>query len=525
MQLEENILFANRYRLERLLGRGDFSEVWLADDTLTSLKVALKVYAPGGGMDEHGVQLFSTEFSLVFNLNHSNLLKPTYYDTFERMPYLVLPYCEQGSAANLIGRMSEKDAWLFLRDIAGGLEYLHGQEPPVIHQDIKPDNILVDTSGRYLLTDFGISIKARNTLRKSIMKTEGSVGTLAYMGPERFSKYPLPIKASDVFSLGATLYELLTGMVPFGEHGGLLLQHGAEIPALEGEWSDELKNIIDLCLQKDTWERPSAAEIRIYSEQHLNGEVPVLPGKKKEAPAEAPVETPEEKAVSGNSVKPTVVQQEEPEPQSEVIPAPCAEPSEPPQEEKHDPEPDNIADESPSPALLPKLLKWGIPVIVIIGIAFFVFHSLEQKQKEDEAEAKAMEIEARYGEYLQYIHAGDSLANLGNESRGGDYELFYLGAAGRYDAALRLEEEYRTDFPEVAGASARKDSMLKKIDEVYDLFVSMAAEAEETQDYDMAEVFYQRASGIKPESPILKDCRVRREAARDSITNTNQTNE
>lgn len=113
---------------------------------------------------------------------------------------------------------------------------MHEQEPPVIHQDIKPDNILIDISGRYLLTDFGISIKARNTLRKSIMKTEGSVGTLAYMGPERFSKYPLPIKASDVFSLGATLYELLTGMVPFGEHGGLLLQHGAEIPVLEGEW-------------------------------------------------------------------------------------------------------------------------------------------------------------------------------------------------------------------------------------------------------------------------------------------------
>ena len=180
MQLEENKIFANRYRLLRLLGRGGFSEVWLAEDVMTALQVALKVYAPGGGMDERGVQLFSTEFALVFNLNHSNLLKPTYYDTFERMPYLVLPYCERGSAANLVGQMREQEAWQFLRDIASGLEYLHSQEPPVIHQDIKPDNILIDDSGRYLLTDFGISIKARNTLRKSILKTETSVGTLAH---------------------------------------------------------------------------------------------------------------------------------------------------------------------------------------------------------------------------------------------------------------------------------------------------------------------------------------------------------
>lgn len=471
MQLEEHILFANRYLLERLLGRGGFSEVWLADDTLTSLKVALKVYAPGGGMDEHGVQLFSSEFSLVFNLNHSNLLKPTYYDTFERMPYLVLPYCELGSAANQTGQMREEEAWVFMRDIASGLEYLHGQEPPVIHQDIKPDNILIDASGRYLLTDFGISIKARNTLRKSIMKTEGSVGTLAYMGPERFSKYPLPIKASDVFSLGATLYELLTGMVPFGEHGGLLLQHGAEIPVLEGEWSDELKKIIDLCLQKETWERPSATEIRLYCEQYLNGETPVLPRKQvEETPADPPAM-----------------------PSAPLTPAP----SRP----------------------LSRLLKWGIPAIILIGIAFFFVHRLGQKQKEEEAASEAMEIEARYNEYRQYILAGDSLANLGNESQGGDYERFYLAAIGRYDAALRLENEYRDDFPEEAGASARKDSVLKKIDEVYGLFVTMAEEAEQTEDYEMAELFYQRAVGIKPESPILQDFRARREAVRDSIAN------
>lgn len=512
MQLEEHILFANRYLLERLLGRGGFSEVWLANDTLTSLKVALKVYAPGGGMDEHGVQLFSSEFSLVFNLNHSNLLKPTYYDTFERMPYLVLPYCELGSAAGLIGQMREEDAWVFMRDIVSGLEYLHGQEPPVIHQDIKPDNILIDASGRYLLTDFGISIKARNTLRKSIMKTEGSVGTLAYMGPERFSKYPLPIKASDVFSLGATLYELLTGMVPFGEHGGLLLQHGAEIPVLEGEWSDELKGIIDLCLQKETWERPSATEIRIYCEQYLNGEIPVLPGKQVEKTPADPPARPSRKIMAESSVKLSTPLEE----QKDTIEPDKTETEDEAEDMSVEPvEPDKL----PPLRLLPQLLKWGVPAIILIGIAFFFIHSLEQKQKEEEAASKAMEIEVRYNEYSQYILAGDSLANLGDESQGGDYELFYLAAIGRYDAALRLEKEYRDDFPKVAGASARKDSILKKIDEVYGLFVSMAEEAEQTDDYEMAELFYQRAVGVKPESTILQDFRARQESVRDSIAN------
>ena len=500
MQLEENKIFANRYRLLRLLGRGGFSEVWLAEDVMTALQVALKVYAPGGGMDERGVQLFSTEFALVFNLNHSNLLKPTYYDTFERMPYLVLPYCERGSAANLVGQMREQEAWQFLRDIASGLEYLHSQEPPVIHQDIKPDNILIDDSGRYLLTDFGISIKARNTLRKSILKTEASVGTLAYMGPERFSKYPLPIKASDIFSLGATLYELLTGLVPFGEHGGLLLQHGAEIPALEGDWSDELKRLVEWCLQKETWERPSATEIRQYCEAHLNGEKP---------PVVPPPSLPEQEE---KTPEPEVPESElsQSEPDEPVVP----EPSEPVSE----PEPPFDAEKSQAHPRVPaKWLKGGIALLVVVGIVVGVSRGWEKKQQEEEARAKAMEIETRYKEYRQYVHEGDSLTVLGNNSGGDDYEQFYLSAVGRYDAALRLEEEYRSDFPETWDVVSRKDTVLKKIEEVYTLFVSMAEEAEQMQDYGMAEIFYRRAAGVKPGSTLWEEFQARREAAQDSI--------
>ena len=509
MQLEENKLFAHRYRLKQLLGRGGFSEVWLAEDTLTGLEVALKVYAPGGGMDERGVQLFSSEFSLVFNLNHSNLLKPTYYDTFERMPYLVLPYCELGSAANIIGQLDEQSAWRFLHDIACGLEYLHSQEPPVIHQDIKPDNILLDHSGRYLLTDFGISIKARNTLRKSILKNEGSVGTLAYMGPERFSKYPLPIKASDIFSLGATLYELLTGMVPFGEHGGLLLQHGAEVPELEGNWSDALKRIVGACMEKETWARPSATEIRLYCEQHMNGETPELPHRNtgKVTPPPAPSES-EPKPVEEP-------QAEEPASESQ-IPEPAEAPAEIPSSfiESVRPKAEKLR------RYIPLLWKVGVPLLLlIIGGIFWVRNAMEQKQREEQQQIKEKAIKSAYQRYLYYIELGDSLTAQGNRSKGLNYEQFYVNALRYYDNAIELGELYAADFPELVDVVTRKDSLLRKIDEVFTFFVSTASKTEEIQAYDMARLLYQRAAKLKPDSPVLQEF----EARQDSINQLNNT--
>ena len=282
MQLQEDMLFDNRYHLKKLLGCGGFSEVWLVEDTKVGNKrMALKVYAPGSGLDEDGVQLFSSEFELVFDLNHTHLLRPAYFDVCERSPYLLMPYSEQGSASKLVGNITEEEAWRFLHDVADGLAYLHEQEPPIIHQDIKPDNVLKDHLGNYQITDFGISTKVRSTLRKSMMSSAKSGGTMAYMPPERFGKDNIPIKASDIWAMGVTLYELLTGDLPFGENGGLMQKSGAEIPNISGTWSKELQEIINRCLLKDPWDRPVAQQVAEWAGKRLKGEKIVLTSMKK----------------------------------------------------------------------------------------------------------------------------------------------------------------------------------------------------------------------------------------------------
>jgi serine/threonine protein kinase len=260
MNLEKDAILDDRYLLKERIGRGGFSEVWLVEDIKTELGMAMKIYAPGMGLDAENIAVFIKEFALVYELNHPNLLRPNYYGETEGMPYLILPYCKNGSAVSLVGKMDENMAWRFLHDVASGLAYLHSQEPPVIHQDIKPDNIMISNNHHFLITDFGISVKIRYTQQKNI--SSGDItGTLAFSGPERFGRNPAPVKASDIWALGATLYEMITGDLPFGPNGGVIQRSGAEIPEIQGDYSDKLKKIIEECLSLNPWDRPVADKI------------------------------------------------------------------------------------------------------------------------------------------------------------------------------------------------------------------------------------------------------------------------
>ena len=273
MQLKEYEYFGERkrYRLIRKLGSGGFSEVWLAEDTKASnMEVALKVYASVGGLDEEGVRMFSNEFSLLFNMTHSNLLKPTHFDDYENRPFLAMPFCKNGSAQKLVGNITEADAWRCLHDVSSGLAYLHSLTPPVIHQDISTENILIDEHGNFMITDFGISTKARNTLRKSAINLQDSQegGKVDFMAPELFGVKNEPIKASDIWALGVTMYELLEGRLPFPQGlGGLARKGGADVPIISGEYSKELKDTVYKMLSKDPWDRPTAETIKKQIEQ------------------------------------------------------------------------------------------------------------------------------------------------------------------------------------------------------------------------------------------------------------------
>lgn len=250
-------IIKQRYELMQFLGSGSFGEVWLAHDQMSGRKVALKIYL---SLDPAGVEEFQREYTNTADLSSPYLLTPEYFDVHNRRPFLVMKFCENGSASKLAGQISEDKLWAFIHDVASGLEVLHSQSDPIVHQDIKPDNILVDSKGHFLITDFGISKRLRATMRRQ-SKRDVSSGAMPYMAPERFESMPKLNPASDIWSLGASIYELATGELPLNGFGGSMLKHGAEVPSLGPSVSQSLNSLMRACLSPYPTARPTANEI------------------------------------------------------------------------------------------------------------------------------------------------------------------------------------------------------------------------------------------------------------------------
>ena len=133
--------------------------------------------------------------------------------------------------------------------------------------------ILRDGEGNFLISDFGVSVKMRSTLRKNSVRdlSESTTqGTIGYMGPEMFTTSPSAVKATDIWALGATVYEMLEGDMPFFGQGGVMLLHGGEIPDLKGPWSEPLKTVVQSCLSKEPWVRPMADQLASYAQSVID---------------------------------------------------------------------------------------------------------------------------------------------------------------------------------------------------------------------------------------------------------------
>ncbi len=205
-------ILQGRYRIVRLVGQGGFGAVYRAWDTNLKVPVAVK---ENNDTAADAQRQFEREAHLLANLSHPNLPRVTDHFVLPNQgQYLVMDYVEGKSLAALLaergGPLPEAEALKWARQIAAALEYLHGRTPPIIHRDIKPQNIIVTADGRAVLVDFGIS-KVFDAARGTT--TGARAVTPGYSPPEQYGMGKTDAR-SDIYALGATLYTLLTDQEP-----------------------------------------------------------------------------------------------------------------------------------------------------------------------------------------------------------------------------------------------------------------------------------------------------------------------
>ncbi|HEY7482344.1 MAG TPA: serine/threonine-protein kinase [Gemmatimonadales bacterium] len=205
---------ADRYELERELGRGGMATVYLARDLRHRRPVALKVLQPEVA-SALGADRFLREIEVAANLTHPHILPLYESGEVDGLLYYAMPYIEGESLRDRLRRETQlavQDAIQIAREVADALAYAHGQG--VIHRDIKPENILL-YSAHALVADFGIARAVWQADRGRLTETGMAVGTAAYMSPEQASGAVQMDGRSDVYSLGCVLYEMLAGEPPY----------------------------------------------------------------------------------------------------------------------------------------------------------------------------------------------------------------------------------------------------------------------------------------------------------------------
>ncbi len=226
-------VIAGRYRLEKLLGTGASGRVFLATDEVAGRQVAIKMFFAAGARGGTAYERFVREARLASTLRHPALVEV--YDVSVERGFLVMEYLPGGSLAQRLAngeKMSQAAVRRMALDIIGGLEAAHHRG--VVHRDVKPANVFFDARGTAKLGDFGVA----HLVDLGQTQTGGLIGTLAYMSPEQITGAPISI-AADLYSVGVTLFEALTGRMPF-LGPDFVAQHLGEQPPLASSVAENI---------------------------------------------------------------------------------------------------------------------------------------------------------------------------------------------------------------------------------------------------------------------------------------------
>ena len=246
--------FLGKYKLLTHLGTGGMSSVYLAENTLINRRVAVKVLPPSRIEDSSYLARFYREAQAAAAVDHRNIVRAYDIDNDGKNHYIVMEYVEGRDLQATVkerGKLDYETAADYIRQAAEGLDSAHAAG--LVHRDIKPANLLLDTKGVVKILDMGLASFTNDTRASlTIAHDENVLGTADYLPPEQAVNSHTVDHRADIYSLGCTLYYLLTGHPPFTE-GTLaerIMKHQKQPPpSIFNDRPDAPQELVDICLK------------------------------------------------------------------------------------------------------------------------------------------------------------------------------------------------------------------------------------------------------------------------------------